>query len=259
MTDSKKYTSKLSSSKILIIGGTSGIGFAVAEASLENGATVIISSSQQSRIDSAISRLIKSYPSAKDRISSYPCDLSSDDMESNIETLLNQAGTVDHIIITAGEKIPTLTLKDITLKTMQDAGRVRYFAPLLIAKHAISHLSPGPNSSITLTTGVTSQRPIKDWSVVSSYATALHGMARSLALDLAPVRVNLICAGFVETELWDWMSKEIKDAVFGGVKAKNTTGKLGQPEEIAEAYLYVMKNTSVTGSVINSDDGSLLT
>ncbi|KAL8716360.1 MAG: hypothetical protein Q9220_000267 [cf. Caloplaca sp. 1 TL-2023] len=203
MSDSKKYTAKLTGSKVLIIGGTSGIGFAVAEASLEYGAHVIISSSQESRVQSSISRLLKSYPSAKDRLSGHVCELSTPALEDNIKTLFSKTGTVDHIVCTAGDKLATMPIDEATLEGVQQAGMVRYFAPLLIAKHGSKHLSPGPTSSITLTTGTVSQKPIPAWSVVGSYAAGLHGMTRNLALDLAPIRVNLISPGAVETEMWN--------------------------------------------------------
>ena len=100
MTDAKKYTSKLTDTRILIIGGSSGIGYAVAEASIEYGAHVIISSSQPSRVEKAISQLTESYPSAKNRVAGYACDLSSQSsLEKNIEQLFENCGAkLDHIV-----------------------------------------------------------------------------------------------------------------------------------------------------------------
>ncbi|KAL8947137.1 MAG: hypothetical protein Q9183_007824, partial [Haloplaca sp. 2 TL-2023] len=188
MPDAVKYTKKLSGARVLVIGGSSGIGFAVAEACVENGCTVIISSSQQSRIDSSISRLLTSYPSAKDRVIGHPCDLASSSAEENIKALFSKVGTVDHIVFTAGDKLATIPLKDATLESMQKAGMVRFFSPLLVAKYAPHHLSPGPSSSITLTTGSASEKPVAGWSVPASYAGAMHSMMRNLALDLRPIR-----------------------------------------------------------------------
>ena len=203
MADSKKYTSKLANSRILIIGGSSGIGFSVAEASLEYGATVIISSSSQSRIDSSIAALQKTYPSAKSRVSGCACDLSTSSLEANIEHLFAQCGSekLDHVVFTAGDKLATTKLEDVTLESIHNAGQVRFYAPLLVAKYAVKHLNPGPASSITLTSGSVSEKPNKGWAVVGSFGTGLHGMTRSLALDLEPVRVNLISPGLVMTPL----------------------------------------------------------
>lgn len=151
-----------------------------------------------------------------------------------------------------------MPLEEATLEKIQQAGMVRFFAPILIAKHAKKHLNPGPRSSITLTTGSVSQRPHKDWSVVASYATGLHGMTRNLALDLAPIRVNLISPGAVMTPLWDGVPKIELEGFMEGIKKRCTTGEIGRPEDVAEAYLYVMKDWNCSGSVIDSNGGGLL-
>ncbi|KAL8676790.1 MAG: hypothetical protein Q9186_006718 [Xanthomendoza sp. 1 TL-2023] len=259
MSDPTNYTSKLSRARILIIGGTSGIGFAVAEASLEHGAHVIISSSQESRVQTSIERLSTTCPSSKGRLSGHVCDLSSSNMEENIKSLFSKIGQLDHIIFTAGDKLATIPIHEATLENVQQAGMVRFFAPLLVAKHGAKSLSPGPASSITLTTGTVSQKPIKGWSIVASYAAGAHGMIRNLALDLAPIRVNLVSPGAVETEMWNAMPKEQLQQFKEGIESKGTTtGKIGQPSDVAEAYLYSMKDRNCTGTVIDTNGGNLL-
>jgi len=111
----------------------------------------------------------------------------------HIHHLFAQSGDkLDHVVFTAGDELAITKLEDATLERIQKAGLVSSYAPLLVAKHAVKHLNPGPASSITLTMGSVSEKPNKDWTVVASYATGLHGMIRNLALDLAPTRVNLI-------------------------------------------------------------------
>ncbi|KAL8767790.1 MAG: hypothetical protein Q9209_005784 [Squamulea sp. 1 TL-2023] len=259
MPNSTKYTSKLSGARVLIIGGTSGIGFAVAEASLEHGAHVIISSSQESRVKSSIERLLSAYPSAKDRLSGYACDLSSPTIEDDITSLFSKTGQLDHIVFTAGDKLATIPIHGASLEKIQQAGMVRFFAPLLVAKHGFKILSPGPASSITLTTGTVSEKPIAGWSIVASYAAGQHGMIRNLAFDLAPVRVNLVSPGAVETEMWSTMPPEQMQQFKQDIERnKTTTKKIGQPGDVAEAYLYLMKDRNCTGAVIDTNGGSLL-
>lgn len=125
MSDSTKYTSKLVNSRILIFGGSSGIGYAAAEAVVENGATVFISSSSQKRVGEAVSRIQKTYPSKKEHVKGIVCNLGSEDMESNIVAALKQAteeGKLDHVIHTAGDSIAMLPLKDLTLENIRKAG-----------------------------------------------------------------------------------------------------------------------------------------
>lgn len=151
-----------------------------------------------------------------------------------------------------------MPLAEATLEQIQTAAMVRFNAPLFVAKHAAANMNPGPASSITLTTGSVSEKPMPNWTVGASYATGLHGMMRNLALDLAPVRVNLISPGAVLTPLWDSMSKEQMEGFVMGFKEKALTGEMGKPEDVAEAYLYVMRDRNVSGSVISTNSGALL-
>lgn len=137
-------------------------------------------------------------------------------------------------------------------------GNVRFLSPLLLAKHLPTYLQPGAKSSLTLTTGGVAEKPIANWSVVASYAGGLHSMTRNLALDLKPIRVNLVSPGAVNTELWGGMSKEQKEGMFKWVEASNLTGRVGQTEDLAEQYLTLLRDYNVTGSVVRSDGGHVL-
>ncbi|KAH6705148.1 hypothetical protein BKA61DRAFT_493110 [Leptodontidium sp. MPI-SDFR-AT-0119] len=251
----QKYN-KLAGKHVLIIGGTSGIGYAVAEASIESGALVTISSSSSTRVTFSIASLKISYPSAT--VSGYACDLSTPSLETDIEALFEKTGKVDHIVYTAGDKLAQMPIDEITLEKIVKAGQIRFFAPLLVAKVGKKWLTPGPASSIVLTTGTVAERPVPNWSVVASYAAGLHGMTRNLALDLKPIRVNLVSPGAIDTELWRDFSEEQKQGMFKNIGKKVLTGHVGRPEEIAEAYLWLMKDSNVTGFVASSDAGSTL-
>jgi NAD(P)-dependent dehydrogenase (short-subunit alcohol dehydrogenase family) len=120
MSDSTKYTSKLLNRRVLVIGGSSGIGFCVAEASLEHGAIVTISSSNEDRINQAVEKLQRSYPSAKNKVFGVRVDLSNPD---TLETELNKmlvstkeklgGQFLDHVVFTAGNMAPTIKLEDM--------------------------------------------------------------------------------------------------------------------------------------------------
>jgi len=260
MPDQTKYTGRLSGSRVLIIGGSSGLGFGVAEAVIEHGAAeVIISSSQQSRIDSAIDRLKKSYPSTKAEVKGYACDLGNEDtLESNIEQLFSEIGQLDHIVFSAGDKIASKPLQDVDFKFIKQAGMVRFYAPLLVAKVGSKHLAGGRASSIVLTTGAVSEHPIPDWTVVGSFAAGAQAMTRGLALDLKPIRVNLISPGGVDTELWNSMAEDKRKAMMESMGKHTATGQIGQVVDVVEAYLYCMRDQNLTGTMISTNGGSLI-
>lgn len=259
-----KYVSKLSTSRVLVLGGTSGIGFSVAEAALEHGASVILSGSNPTRLSDAINRLKTSYPDRAARVSGHTCDLSEpQSMESNLSTLFDAATAsatipIDHIVFTAGDPLKIIPLAESTVETIQETGTVRFLGPLMVGKLAPKYLSPGPASSITLTSGTNGAKPMPGWTVQAAWGTGLEGMTRGLAVDLKPVRVNLVSPGAVHTERFNDVAEGRLEEFLQRVKEATTTGEVGRPEDVAEAYLYAMKDRFLTGTIISSDGGRLL-
>lgn len=135
---------------------------------------------------------------------------------------------------------------------------VRFFAPMILGKLLPAYLRPGPGSSYTLTTGSVSEKPIPDWTVVGSFAAGLHGLTRQLALDLKPLRVNLVSPGAVETELWNTIEEGQRKAMMEGLRSKMATGRVGRPEDVAESYLYCMRDGNLSGSVVSTNGGQLV-
>ncbi len=263
MPTTSKYTSKLHGKRILVLGGTSGIGFCVAEASLESGATVIISSSQQSKIDKKIEQLRTSYPNAK--ISGYPCDLANPSaIEQNIDYLLkcatdDGANKLDHAVFTAGDSSFVMGLANANVDSIQKAYLVRVTGPILLAKALVpKYMTSSPESSITLTGGVNSHKPGVGWSIMAGGGSAIEGIARGLAVDLKPIRVNCVSPGAVHTELFERYGGQRLEEMLKKFRDGTTTGTVGRPEDLAESYLYCMKDQFVTGSVLHSNGGHLL-
>lgn len=214
MADQTKYTNKLANSRILVLGGTSGIGYATAECLLEHGAgSIILSSSSSARVADKVKQLQAAYPSKASRVSGFACNLAEQaTLESEVKKLLDQATNngqhkLDHIVHTAGNPINISPVKDVDLDATIKGGMVRYFSAIILCKHAPAYMNPGPASSITLTTGQAGERPMPGWSVVVGYATGLQGLTRGMALDLAPLRVVLVSPGAVDTELWTNVSR----------------------------------------------------
>ncbi|KAI1622941.1 3-oxoacyl-reductase [Exophiala viscosa] len=248
MTPSR-FTSKLVGQRVLLVGGTGGVGVSVAQATIEHGATVIISSSREHKVKDVCAALVKDYPEAKDRVSGHACDLASPDVEANIEELFNNIGEIDHIVCMAGDRLPMIPLEEITLEKWQKCNQVRTIASILKDRH----------SSITLTGGSISEKPIAGgWSMLALIGAGLNGLARQLAFDLAPIRVNAVAPGVIETDLWQGMGEESKKAFFAEHETKIPTGKVGQPEDLAEAYLYCLKDLNATGIVVHSNSGTFL-
>lgn len=190
------------------------------------------------------------------------CDLSDKDKaESNIEHLFTHAGHVDHVIFTATDALPVMPLQAMTADAIQKAGQVRFVAPLLVAKHAVNAMDHSTKSSITFTGGIAAERPIRDWSLVTGYTTGVQGLARALAIDLKPIRVNVVQPGVTAgTNIFasSGIPDDAKHGMFEQTSQRLPVQKVGTPEDLAEAYLYLMKDSNVTGEIVNSSGGQLI-
>lgn len=261
MADAQKYTGKLANQHILITGGTSGIGYGLAEALLEHNAKIYISSSNAKRVQSAIDSLEKSYPSKSGHVKGFACNLGDESkLEANIAKLFEDVakvvpgGKLDHVVHTAGDRLAMMSADDWTMANVKQAAVVRFWAPLFIAKVMRAYIKPGPHSSFTLTTGGVSQKPIPNWTVVGAYAGGLHAMTRNLAVDLKPIRVNLVSPGAVDTDLWGQDREQIVKQFAG----RTLTGKTGTVEDVVQAYVYLLQDENATGACVSTNSGGIL-
>lgn len=266
MSQQFKSINKLRDARVVVFGGTSGIGLAVAAAALEYGAWVLVTSSSKEKVDAAVAHLQSSYPDehVRRRISGSPCDLGNPDtLEQNLISLFEQTTApggptgdkqlIDHIVFTAGQQPVLVPLAESTASSILSSAVVRFVGPLIIGKLAPRFMRISPRSSITVTGGSMSRRPESHWSVLASYAAGTEGMRFGLAKDLAPIRVNAVAPGAVMTPLLQQLPAEDR------VRWANEllTGELSRPEDVAEAYIYSMKDGAATGALIDSSAGRL--
>ena len=220
--------------------------------------TVHISSSNESRVAAKVDQLKKSYPAAAARIFGHVCNLGDVvTLEPNVKRLLDTVGKVDHIVHTAGDALAGVEIGQLDIATITKLGTVRFYSPLIVAKYALPYLTSAPSSSITLTTGAVAERPIPNWTAIAAFAAGLHGMTRGLALDLKPIRVNLVSLGAVDTEFWK-MPEQDKLKIFKMRGDRSLTGKVGRVEDVAQSYIYLMKDQNITGTIVGTNSGMLL-
>jgi NAD(P)-dependent dehydrogenase (short-subunit alcohol dehydrogenase family) len=128
----------------------------------------------------------------------------------------------------------------------------RFWGAVAVAKHGATKLPPG--GSYTITNGMLAHRPRKGMPIVTASACAVEGLARGLAVDLAPVRVNCVCPGLIETEMWDKFPEGYRDLMMAMTK-RQLVQRPGNTAEAAEAYLTCMRNTFMTGQTIQIEGG----
>jgi NAD(P)-dependent dehydrogenase (short-subunit alcohol dehydrogenase family) len=234
---------KLDRAKVVVIGGASGVGFAVAAAALEAGAEVIVGSSQPARIEAAAKKLGKG---AK----GLTVDVKD---EASVAAFFDAAGAFNHLVFTAGDWGHMFAAtRDLDVEASKARMEVRFWGAARAAKHALPRIAK--DGSITLTGGMLAHRPMQGAPLTTASAHTTEGLAIGLARDLAPIRVNAVCLGLI-------MSEQVQN--MGEAMIKNFTANLPLPrggtvEEAAEAYLYLMRATYVTGQIVRVDGGGSL-
>jgi NAD(P)-dependent dehydrogenase (short-subunit alcohol dehydrogenase family) len=231
---------------VMILGGSSGLGFATAQAAAYDGAKVVIVSGNQSRIDEAL----KSLP---ENCSGHAVDLGK---EENIKDFFDSVETFDHLVYTAGENLILNTINETEINDARQFFTLRYWGAFAAVKYAAKKIKAG--GSINLTGGIASPRPGSGWAVAASICGAMEGFTRAMAVELAPVRVNLVSPGVVKTNLWNSMSDEDRNNLYVGVGESLPVKRVGEASDIAQAFLYTMKQQYGTGQVIVVDGGSVL-
>lgn len=236
----------LSEQRVVVIGGSSGMGLATARAAALDGAAVIVASSSRERVDAALADL----PAG---CSGVTVDVRD---ESAVAALFTRVGDVDHVVFTAGDAFTPRPLAEVSLADAHAGFDVRFWGAVTVAKYAAPRIRPG--GSITLTTGTVGQRPVPGAALAAAGAGAAEGLVRGLAAELAPVRVNAVRSGAVRTPMWDGIPEPQRDALFARLAQRTLLGTVGEAQDIAEAHLYLMQNRYVTGTVLTVDGGLLL-
>jgi NAD(P)-dependent dehydrogenase (short-subunit alcohol dehydrogenase family) len=235
--------------RVVVIGGTSGIGFAVAERAVREGAEVAVGSSCASHVEDAVKRLGRAASGAAVDVKN----------EASVAAFFAGIGAFDHLVFTAGDW-PALrrpaALADLDLSSADAVFAVRFWGALAAIKHAQGRISA--SGSITLTNGVVAHRPRKGAALNTAMAGAIEHLTRALAVELAPVRVNAVCPGFVLTEVWNSIPEETRQEQIRRMTSRLPLPRAGDPSEVAEAYLHLIRATYSTGQVLIVDGGMTL-
>jgi NAD(P)-dependent dehydrogenase (short-subunit alcohol dehydrogenase family) len=206
----------------------------------------VIASSNPERVQKAVEKL-------EGNAQGHTLDLSD---ESAVENFFAKLGAFDHLAFTAGD---SLHLHDLAATDLQQARRafeLRYWAALAAIKYGSKSIRKG--GSIVLTTGVAGQRPHKGWVVAASVCGTIEAVTRALALELAPIRVNAVSPGVVRTNLWQSMTVEEREHLYKSVGNSLPVGRVGEPDDIAQAYLFLMREQFSTGQILAIDGGTVL-
>jgi NAD(P)-dependent dehydrogenase (short-subunit alcohol dehydrogenase family) len=235
----------LASQRVVVVGGASGIGLAVARLAAADGASVDVLDLNPS----ALSRVKDELPAGRHQV----VDVLD---ERAVKTAFEAAGPIDHVYVSAGFTGPT-ALMEGDLATQWRIIDVRLRGSAHVVRAAAAQVRPG--GSFTFTGGVSTERPAKGSWAINVSTAATEQLARTLAIELAPVRFNAVAPGWTDTPMWDAVLGENKAQVFEQVSQSLLTKRLGTPQDVAAAVVFLMRNDAVTGEVLHVDGGGRIT
>jgi NAD(P)-dependent dehydrogenase (short-subunit alcohol dehydrogenase family) len=239
-------TGFLTGKRVVVLGASSGLGLATAQAAAAEGAQVVIVSSQSQRL----ARALQTLPAGS---TGHVVDLTN---EAQIQQFFAQNGAFDHLVYTAGEALQLSPLSDTSLETARTFFDLRFWGALTAVKYATPHVAP--TGSIVLTGGTAGRRPSKGWSLGASICSAMEGFTRAMAMELAPIRVNIVVPGLVRTSLWDSLPEADREGMYAHLSQVLPVQHIGEADDVAQTYLSAMRQPFMTGQALVVDGGGVL-
>jgi NAD(P)-dependent dehydrogenase (short-subunit alcohol dehydrogenase family) len=238
-------TGPLQGQRVLVVGRGSGIARAVTLAARDAGAKVIAAGRDKDTLTAAYA--------GEPAISTETVDLTD---EASIAALGEQFGSVDHVVSTASARARE-RLAELDRDAIRRSFDTKVIGPLMLAKHLAARMNEG--GSLTLFSGVAAAKIAVGTLGVAITNGAADTLARSLALELAPIRVNAISPGVIDTGAWDALGEQGKADYFAGMSARNPARRIGTADDIANGVLFAMTSTFLTGQTLHIDGGEPLT
>lgn len=233
----------LQDQRVLVIGGSSGIGFACARMAAEGGARVTIASRSADKLAAAQARM----PSG---VAARPLDLTD---EAAVQAFFADGPEWDHVIVT-GSDVRIAPVRELALDTAFAAFDSKFWGFYRVARAA--RIRAG--GSLGVVAGFLATRPAPGRALMGAINGAIESLARGLALELRPVRVNVVSPAMVRTEMWDSMAPEARQATFERVGTAYPAGRIGEPDDVAAQLLLLAGNGYATGTVVTLDGGASL-
>jgi len=231
----------LAGKKVVVVGGSSGIGLSTAELARKEGAEVIIASRNAERLKAAADRI---------GATAIPTDVTNDD---SVVNLFRAAGPVDHVVVTAAQ-LRSGPFKTVSMEDVRATFEGKFWGAWRCARAA--EIRQG--GSLTLVSGFLSIRPRPNSAIVGSANGALESLTRSLALELAPVRVNCVSPGIIDTPIRAAMPEAARKDMLAKIAAGLPAGRVGLAEDIARQIHAFMLNGFATGSIVYIDGGGVI-
>jgi NAD(P)-dependent dehydrogenase (short-subunit alcohol dehydrogenase family) len=232
---------QLKGKKVVVVGGSSGIGLSTAELAKREGADVIVASRSAAKLDPIAERL---------NAIAIPADVTDD---KSVANLFKSSGPVDHVIVTAAQ-LRSGPFRTVAMEDVRSTFEGKFWGAWRVARAAEFRAG----GSLTLVSGFLSVRPRPNSAIVSAANAALEALSRALALELAPLRVNCVSPGIIDTPIRAAIPEEARKEMLAKTAASLPVGRVGLGEDVAHQIVACMTNGFMTGSTIYLDGGALV-
>lgn len=235
----------LNDAKVVVIGGSSGMGLAVAKMAADEGARVMIAGRSEEKLRQAADEI-------RQPVEARSLDVTQ---EQAVQAFFAETGELDHLVVTAATGVAGsfLELETPSFRQIFDS---KFWGQYFAARYGAQRIREG--GSITFFSGVAATKPVDGLSAYAAVNGAVEALCRSLAVELAPLRVNAVSPGIVDTPAYAGMSPTERKRMFDALAARLPARRIGRPEDAAAAVISLMKNGYVTGSVVHVDGGHRL-
>ncbi|MFF0339815.1 SDR family oxidoreductase [Kribbella sp. NPDC004875] len=230
---------------VVVVGGSSGMGHALAAELVAQGSEVTVAGRSAGKLDAVRREL---------GVRTVAMDLA---VEQDIERLFATTGKVSHIVSTAADVGGAYQpISEYDVPAARSAVDSKLLGPLLLAKHGAPLLEPG--GSFVFTSGIAAYRPGPRASLLAALNGALASLAAALAVELAPLRVNVVSPGWVDTPIWKDVAGDAAPQTLAAMAARLPVGRIGRTQDIAAAIIALLRNGFITGTVLHADGGHRL-
>lgn len=244
-----KVDTSLRGSHIVVVGGNSGMGLALAQELLTQGAAVTMVGRSLAKLEAAREHLL-----ARGTPQLQQADVTS---EQEVQSLFERIGSLDHLVCTAADIGGSyVMLQSLERSALERAMNSKILAPILLAKYASPRMPA--RGSMIFVSGIAAYRPRPKGIAVAAINAALEGVVRAMAVELAPIRVNAVSPGWVRTPIWEDVAGPDADHMLAAMARRLLVGRVGTPQDIAHAMVFLLGSGYTTGTILHVDGGHRL-
>ncbi|MER6733874.1 SDR family oxidoreductase [Streptomyces puniciscabiei] len=236
----------LAGQRVVVMGGSSGIGEASAAHFAADGAEVVITGRSRTRLDAAADRI-------GGKVSTYRLDAAE---RAAVDAFFAGSGPVDHLVLALSGSKGGGPFAQLDLAELAKGFDGKFWPHVQVLQAALPALRR--DGSVTLVTAASARAALPGTAGLAAINGALEAMVPPLAVELAPLRINAVSPGVVDTPWWDGVPAEQRQSLFDGFAATTPVGRVGRPEDIARAIHMLAANEFVTGVVLEATGGATL-